>query len=291
MQKIISHLWFDKEAIEAATFYTSLFPESRIANISTIKDTPSGDCDTVQFVLAGQKFAAISAGPYFKLNPSISLFTVFNNEEDILQTWSKLAEGGSVLMPLDTYPWAKKYGWVQDRFGVSWQLSFSEFHELRQRITPMLMFTNAVAGKTTEAIEFYTSIFHNSSTDMLVKYDENDDDTPGNIKHSRFTLHNCQFMAMDSGAAHAFTFNEAFSFMVMCDDQQEIDFFTDKLSAVKEAEQCGWVKDKYGVSWQITPRHMDELMKRETPEQTQEVVQAMLQMKRLNIEELRNVGR
>jgi predicted 3-demethylubiquinone-9 3-methyltransferase (glyoxalase superfamily) len=122
MQKIIPHLWFDKEAKEATAFYTSLFPDSNIKHVTTIKDTPSGDCDTVSFTLAGLEYMAISGGPYFKFNPSISLFVVFDSVEEIETVWNKLSDGGKVLMPFNTYPWAKKYGWLEDKWGLSWQL-------------------------------------------------------------------------------------------------------------------------------------------------------------------------
>src|SRR3989344_1952308 len=93
-QKITPHLWFDKEAKEAAAFYTSLFPNSKVKNITTITGTPSGDCDIVAFQLAGQDFMAISAGPYFKFNPSISLFVGCDTKEEVDALWSKLIGGG-----------------------------------------------------------------------------------------------------------------------------------------------------------------------------------------------------
>src|SRR5882724_9913662 len=113
MQKIIPHLWFDKEAKEATAFYASLFQNSKVETVTTISGTPSGDADIVTFTLAGQAFMAISAGPYFKFNPSISLFVVFDSEAEINGVWDKLIEGGKALMPYDTYPWAHKYGWLQ----------------------------------------------------------------------------------------------------------------------------------------------------------------------------------
>ena len=130
-RKIMPHVWFDKEAKEAAAFYVSLFPDSAISNISTIRNTPSGDCDIVSFQLSGQPFMAISAGPLFKVNPSISFFLNFdpsrdkNARKNLDATWEKLSEGGSALMPLDKYPFSERYGWIQDRYGVSWQLILS----------------------------------------------------------------------------------------------------------------------------------------------------------------------
>ncbi len=106
--------WFDGNAKEAADFYCSIFPESKI----TI-DTPM----VVNFELWGQKFMALNGGTIFTKNPSISHFVVFDTIEEVDNAWTSLSEGGKVMMPLDTYPWSKKYGWIQDKFGVSWQLS------------------------------------------------------------------------------------------------------------------------------------------------------------------------
>jgi predicted 3-demethylubiquinone-9 3-methyltransferase (glyoxalase superfamily) len=147
MQKIVPHLWFDKEAREAAEFYASVFPDSKVTNVTTLHDTPSGDSDIVSFELLGQPFMAISAGPLFK-------------------------------------------------------------------------------------------------------------------------------------------FNESISFIVHCDTQDEIDYYWQKLSAVPEAEQCGWLKDKYGLSWQIVPSGMETMLRSGSEEQIARVTQAFLPMKKLDIAEL-----
>jgi predicted 3-demethylubiquinone-9 3-methyltransferase (glyoxalase superfamily) len=286
-QKIVPHLWFDKEAKSATAFYTSLFEKSKIKTTTTITETPSGDCDIVTFDLAGQNFMAISAGPYFKFNPSISLFVVFDNEKEIEKTWNALIKGGEELMPYKTYPWAHKYGWLQDKYGLSWQLSWSEHHVMNKKITPLLMFTNNVAGKATEAIETYTKIFPNSKKEIVVPYGKNEGDKEGFIKHARFSLAGENFMAMDSSAPHAFNFNEAVSFVVHCDTQKEIDYYWEKLSAVPEAEQCGWLKDKYGISWQIVPSIMEEMMTSGDKEKIARVTQAFLKMKKFDIKKLK----
>ena len=283
MPTITPHLWFNTEAKEATALYASLLPNSKVTNIATIAGTPSGNCDIVAFSLAGQDFMAISAGPYFKLNPSISLFVVFNAEQEIDAVWNKLIQGGKVLMPYNTYPWARKYGWLQDKYGLSWQLSLSEHHAMEQKITPMLMFTQDKAGKTKEAIEMYTSIFPHSTTEMLVPYAKDEGDQEGFIKHARFSLGGQHIMAMDSSGPHQFTFNEAFSLVVHCATQEEIDYYWAKLSAVPQAEQCGWLKDKYGVSWQIVPTIMSEIMASGNQEKIARVTQAFLKMKKFDI--------
>lgn len=283
MKKIVPHLWFDTEAKEATALYASLFQDSEVKNITTITGTPSGDCDIVTFTLAGQEFMAISAGPYFKFNPSISLFVVFDNEAEIETVWNKLIDGGKALMAYETYPWAHKYGWLQDKYGLSWQLSWSEHHHMAQKITPFLMFTKDKAGKAAKAIEMYTSIFPNSTTETVVPYTKDDGDKEGYIKHSRFTLNGQSFMAMDSSREHDFIFNEALSLIVHCDTQEEIDYYWEKLSAVPESEQCGWLKDKYGVSWQIVPTAMNEMLSSGDKAAVERVTQAFLKMKKFDI--------
>ncbi len=288
MKKIIPHLWFDRQAKEASELYVSLFADSKVNNISTITGTPSGDCDIVSFTLSGQEFMSISAGPYFKFNPSISLFVVFDNEAEIDAVWNKLIDGGKALMPYQKYPWAFKYGWLNDKYGLSWQLSWSEYHKMEQKITPLLMFTNDKAGKTKEALAFYTSVFPNSKTETIVPYTKDDGDKEGYTKYSRFTLNGQGFMAMDSSLKHEFSFNEAISFIVNCNTQEEIDFYWGKLSAVPEAEQCGWLKDKYGVSWQIVPVAMQEMMASGDKEKIKRVTEAFLKMKKFNIAKLKS---
>jgi len=291
-QRITPHLWFDNQAKEAAKLYISVFGgNSKIKNVTTLHNTPSGDCDIVSFELSGQSFMAISAGPYFKFNPSISLFVVFDNEKDIKAMWNKLIDGGKALMEYNTYPWAKKYGWLQDKYGLSWQLSWSEHHKMKQKITPMIMFTQEKSGKAKEAIETYTKIFPNSKIEMIVPYEKGEGDKEGFIKHSRFTLDGQEFMAIDSSGPHEFIFNEAISFIVHCDTQKEIDYFWGKLSAVPESEQCGWLKDKYGVSWQIVPTAMDKMMATKDEKKMARLTKSFLAMKKFDIKELEKAYR
>jgi len=295
MQKITPHLWFDKEAKEAAEFYTSLFPDSKVTNITTLHDTPSGDSDNVSFELAGQSFMAISAGPLFKFNPSVSFIVNFDPSRDqhargnIEALWEKLSQGGATLMPLEKYPFSERYGWVQDKYGLSWQLILSDpTGEERPFIVPSLMFVGDVVGRAEEAIHFYLSVFKDSKMGALVRYGEGQEpDKEGTVTFADFMLEGQWFAAMDSAREHNFAFNEAISFLVHCDTQDEIDDYWSKLSAVPEAEQCGWLKDKFGVSWQIVPTVMDEMMARGSREQIDWVTQAFLPMKKLEIAKLK----
>lgn len=296
---ITPHLWFDKEAKEAAEFYCSVFPDSKITSAVTLHDTPSGDSDLVSFTVWGHPFMAISAGPYFKFNPSISFMVNFDpsREENARQmldeAWSKLSDGGTALMPLDKYPFSEWYGWIQDKYGVTWQLMLTNPDgEPRPEIIPSLLFVGENCGKAEEAREFYLSVFRNAAPGALVRYGPGQEpNREGMVMFSDFMLENTWFTAMDSALEHPFSFNEAISLLINCETQEEIDYYWDKLSAVPEAEQCGWLKDQYGLSWQISPALLDEMMTKGTPEQRERVTQAFLKMKKFNLAELEKAFR
>jgi predicted 3-demethylubiquinone-9 3-methyltransferase (glyoxalase superfamily) len=286
MQKITPHLWFDREAKEAAEFYVSVFDDSRIHSINTLRDTPSGDTEVVAFQIMGYDFMAISAGPLFKINPSISFHVRCKTAAEVDRIWEELAEGGTVLMELGEYPFSRRYGWVQDKFGVSWQVIRSE-GDFRQRIVPALMFVGDVSGRAEEAIGFYASVFPDATAEVLARYEKGEEpDKAGTVKFAQFILYGQDFGAMDSARMHGFGFNEGVSLVINCKDQQEIDYYWDHLSAVPEAEQCGWIKDKYDVSRQIVPANMGELIGR-NPEKTTPV---MLKMKKIVIADLVNAA-
>ncbi len=288
MQKITPHLWFDKEAKEAAEFYTSIFKDSKIKNTTTLHNTPSGSVDVVTIELYGQEFTLISAGPLFKFNPSVSFLVACNTKEEVDALWEKLSEGGSALMELGEYPFSEKYGWVQDKYGLSWQVMFMGDRTIKQRITPTLMFVGKQCGKAEEAINFYASVFHNTKVGDILRYSKGEEpDKPGTIKHAAFTLEGQEFTAMDSAREHNFMFNEAISFMVHCHTQEEIDYYWRKLSADPGAEQCGWLKDKYGLSWQIVPTIMDEMLKDKDKKKIARVTEAFLKMKKVDIAKLK----
>jgi predicted 3-demethylubiquinone-9 3-methyltransferase (glyoxalase superfamily) len=238
---------------------------------------------------------AISAGPLFKFNPSISFMVNFDPSQDkdaktrIDQMWEKLSAGGNILMPLDKYPFSERYGWVQDRYGLSWQLILTNPEgEERPVIIPFLLFVGDVYGKAEEASDLFLSIFKDAKRGAIVRYGAGQaPDKEGAVMFTDFMLEGQWFAAMDSAGGHNFKFNEAISLMVNCDTQKEIDYYWQKLSAVPEAEQCGWLKDKFGISWQIGPTEMDKMMRDGSPEQIARVTQAFLKMKKFDLAELR----
>jgi predicted 3-demethylubiquinone-9 3-methyltransferase (glyoxalase superfamily) len=291
MEKITPHLWFDNNAEEAAKFYTSIFKDSKLKNVTTLHNTPSGTVEIFTVEVLGQEFTLISAGPLFKFNPSVSFLVACSTKEEVDELWTKLSEGGTALMDLGEYPFSEKYGWVQDKYGLSWQIMFMGDHRIKQRIIPTLMFVGKQNGKAEEAINFYSSVFGNARAGDILRYSKGEEpDKEGTVKHASFLLEDQEFAAMDSAREHNFAFNESISFMVHCNTQKEIDYYWEKLSAYPEAEQCGWLKDKYGLSWQIVPSIMDEMLKDSDEKKIARVTEAFLQMKKLDIAKLKEAS-
>ena len=273
-QQIYPCLWFNQQAKEAAEFYCTVF-DAKITDENHFVST---------FEAAGQKFMCINGGPEFTPNPSISFYVVCETEKEAEDAWEMLSDGGKVLMPIDKYPWSQKYGWIQDKYGISWQLAFGKMEDVSQKFSPTLMFTDEKAGKAEEAIGYYTSVFKNSSVTGILKYEAGEGDVEGHVKHAQFSINNYVMMAMDSSQPHGFGFNEGISLVVECETQDEIDYYWTKMSAVPEAEQCGWLKDKYGISWQIIPADLQKLIN--DPEKGKAVVEAFMQMKKFEIDKL-----
>jgi predicted 3-demethylubiquinone-9 3-methyltransferase (glyoxalase superfamily) len=288
-QKITPYLWFENQAEETINFYTTLFNDARIVSINHYPEGFSegplagmeGKVIHAVFELAGYQFMALDGGPYFKFTPAISFVVNCATEAEVDTLWAGLIEGGAALMPLQAYPFSPKFGWLQDQYGLSWQLNLAPD---RPQLIPSLLFVGAQCGQAEAAINDYTALFENAGIETLLRYEAGEGgETENNVKQALFTLSNQPFMAMDSGLDHAFTFNEAVSFYVHCQTQEEVDHFWYKLSAHPEAEQCGWLKDKYGVSWQIIPAALMELINHPDPEKSRRVTEAMLQMKKIDI--------
>ena len=285
-QKIAPFLWFDNRAEEAANFYTSLFNNSKVntvtrysAEAAIASGMNEGTVMTVSFTIEGYEFVAINGGPVFQLSPVISFFVNCGSVQEIDMLWEKLAEGGTIMMELDSYPFSEKYGWVQDKFGVSWQLILPG---RKQKITPCFMFTGEQHLKAEEAITFYTSVFTNSEIIQLERYGK-EVGPEGAVVHAKFMLDGQEFVAMDSHELLPYNFNPAISLVVNCKTQTEVDYYWERLSegGYEEAQQCGWLQDKFGVSWQIVPNVLGELLSH--PDKGGNVMQAMLQMKKLDI--------
>lgn len=269
MQRIVPNIWFDRTAAEAAEFYAAAFPQGRV--VETVNYPDEGLLDfqapmagqplTVEFEIGGYRMVGINAGPEFAPNPSLSFMVNFDPSVDpdarahLDELWARLIDGGRALMPLGEYPFSSHYGWVEDRYHVSWQLILTDpAGEPRPFIIPSIIFGNVVQGRAREAIEHYTSIFGGARGSMHQK-----PETPNEVMFADFRLFDQWFATMDA-ADQDFTFTCGVSLLVWCDGQDELDRWWSQLSAVPEAEQCGWLADKFGLSWQLVPSNLGELM-------------------------------
>jgi predicted 3-demethylubiquinone-9 3-methyltransferase (glyoxalase superfamily) len=275
-KQITPCLWFNNQAKEAAALYCSVFAKAQITAQSPI---------VTEIEVSGQKFILLDGGPMYKPNASISFYYICENEQELEKIWTAFSKDGNIMMPLGKYPWSEKYGWIADKFGISWQIALGKISEVGQKITSCLMFTGKQYGRVDEAIEQYASIFKNVSVDGVLRYGANElPDKEGKVKHAQIVVDGQKFMLMESAAEHKFTFTEGVSLTVYCETQDEIDYYWEKFTEDGEESMCGWLKDKFGVSWQIIPAILGKIMS--DPHKAGKAVQAFMSMRKLNIEQI-----
>ena len=246
---------------EAARFYADVFREG-----SVVEQVP-GYASTVS--IHGFRLSLINGDDQDAPNPSISCILNFDpllfGGEDQARTYldelyERLSTGG-VLMELGEYPFSSRYAWVRDRFGMTWQLMLTDpAGEPRPFILPSFMFGGTNHANAEEATEAWIALFDDAHRGALCRYEEGGPMEAGTVMFTDFTLRGTWMAAMDSGAFHDFTFTPGVSMIVSCRDQEEIDRYWSGLSAVSEAERCGWCVDRWGVSWQVVPHNIAELM-------------------------------
>jgi predicted 3-demethylubiquinone-9 3-methyltransferase (glyoxalase superfamily) len=276
-EKITPCLWFNGQAKEAAALYCSLLANARITEQSPF---------VIDIDVSGQSITLLDGGPKYSPNPSISFYYICEKSEDVDRIWKGFSKGGQVMMPLDKYPWGEKYGWITDKYGISWQLALGQLSDVGQRITPCLMFTGKQYGCAEDAITFYTSVFEGSKVEGILRYGMNESpDEEGKVKHAQIAVHDQKVMLMESAQQHDFTFSEGVSLTVHCETQNEIDYYWQKLTERGgEESMCGWLKDKFGVSWQIIPTVLNKIMS--DPAKAGKAAQAFMSMRKLNIEQI-----
>ena len=291
MQKITPNLWFNGNAKEAVDFYVSAFtdaniistshyPKSKEEGLADFQLNMAGKVLTIDFEIMGFRFVAINAGSEFTPNPSISFTISCKSAYEVDALWHTLIMGGQALMELGEYPFSKRYGWLNDKYGVSWQIIVSADGVPAGPITPGLMFTKENVGRAEEAMKFYTSVFPDSKIESIFRYENQPGEKDGNIAHALFKLCGREFIAQESAGPHKFVFNEGVSLSISCKDQEEIDYYWEKLTAEGGQESvCGWLKDKYGVSWQVAPYNIEDLMKKP------DAFKIMMQQKKIIIAE------
>lgn len=284
MQRFVPHLWYDGAAEEAARLYAGLIPGSSLGRIARfgkvgqeVHGQPEGRVLTVEADLGGTRVVALNGGPAFRFAPSFSLFVALPERAEVDRVWAGLIEGGEALMPLDAYSWSPRYGWLRDRWGLGWQICQGDPAAAGRRVRPCLLFGGALAGQAEAAIAAWTAVFPGSAPGEAMRHGAE----PG-LAYGPFTLGGEAFLALDSRDAPG-GFTEAASIGVMCDDQAEVDRLWRALSADSEAEACGWLKDRFGLSWQIIPRALPGMMADPDQARADRVMAAVLPMKKPDI--------
>ena len=260
-QVITPAIWCDGTADEAAQFYTDVFRDASIA------EQAPGIAATVS--IHGFRLSLINGGNQYAPNPSISCILnfdplLFGGEEQarayLDELYERLSTGG-VLMELGEYPFSPRYAWVRDRFGMTWQLMLTDPDgDPRPFVIPSFMFGGTNHAHAEEATDAWIALFDNARRGVLYRYEEGGPLDAGAVMFTDFTLRGTWMAATDSGTFHDFTFTPGVSIIVSCRDQEEIDRYWAGLSAVPEAERCGWCVDRWGVSWQVVPHNIAELM-------------------------------
>lgn len=286
---IVPCVWLDDQAEEAARFYAAAFRDARVVAVTHYPETldtpggkPRGSVLTVELELMGQRFTLLNGGAQFTLNPSVSFFVFVDAPDEASRLFAALVEGGDALMPLDRYPWSERYGWARDRYGVTWQVLTGARPAPDAAIVPCLMFHGAQRGRAAEAMSHYVAAFPDSRVDGVERYGD-DEPGAGMVKHGRFTLGGSAMVAMDSPIDHAFSFNEALSLQAMCVDQREVDGLWAALTEGGEPGPCGWLRDRFGVSWQVVPARIADWMTSKDAPARDRAFAALLSMTKLDI--------
>lgn len=275
-EKITPCIWFNNQAKEAAALYCSVFKDAKVTAQSPI---------VTGITVAGQSITLLDGGPMYQPNPSISFYYICEKTEEFDRIWNAFSKEGTVMMPADKYPWAERYGWIADKFGVSWQLAVGSTGDADQKITPCMLFAGKQYGRVEEAIAHYASVFRDANVDNMLRYGANElPDTEGKIKHAQISLNGNKFMLMESAHNHNFSFSEGVSLTIHCETQEEIDYYWERLTEGGEESMCGWLKDKFGVSWQIVPVMLSRIMS--DPAKAGKAAQAFMSMRKLNIEQI-----
>lgn len=299
-QRIIPNIWCHRVAEQAGAFYASALPGTTAEVTARYPDEGlrepqrgfAGLPVTVDVRIGEYRITLINAGDQFRPQPSISFLLAFDPRDDdgdasatrrrVTAVWDALSEGGTELIALGAHPFSPWYGWIEDRYGVSWQpMIVPPEGERRPFVTPQLTFGGAVQNRAREAMDFYTGLLPDSGILSVLPHTEpRGPARPGDVLFARFRLAGQEFAAMDSGTSRTVPFDGGVSLEVRCDGQAEIDRMWRALSAVPEAEACGWCADRFGVSWQVVPSDIGELLQRP------DAFAHLMSMKRIVIDEL-----
>lgn len=269
-------IWFDKNAQEAAQFYTTVFEDATILSQNPMV--------TIMHI-NGCQFMLLNGGNTYSPNPAISYYVYCGSEEMVQNIYAKITEKGKILMALDSYDWSPKYAWVEDEYGVNWQLDVNDSSS-EQKIVPSIMLSNEQFLKTKEIQQFYTSTFVPSEVLLEANYPAGSSVPEDALLFTQFRIKDMLLNAMSNSQPFEYSFTAGNSFVVECDFQEDIDFYWETLGENGSYQMCGWLTDSYGISWQIVPKILKQLMADEN--RAPRVIEAFLDMQKFNIQKLKD---
>ena len=288
MRQIAIQLCFNNQAEEAVKFYTSVFDQSEITR-EIRYPKPNVESVAYDFTIENQAFAAFNGDSDFKMNPSFSLMISLDTAEEVDTLYAKLAKGGKDLMPLDAYPFSDRYAWVEDQFGLSWQIMLAPDVPKNHKIRVSLLFAGQYCGQAEQALKDYATIFQMAAPGHINYYQKGEaQDGRAKVNYAELNVGDQQLVFMDHGFGSDEEFSEAISFLIVAGAQSEVDYYWDKLSAHEESEAMGWLKDSHGISWQVVPQAYLQIMETANEEQKKRVLDALFKMKKMDVARLEN---
>ncbi len=278
---IVPCVWCHGNAREMAEFYLGVFKNSRVLE---------ENFGTVLLEIEGKQLRLLNGGNEYQPNPSISLMLRFDEVDGVDEICQQLAEGGKLVLAPGQYSWSERYCWLNDKYGVSWQILVKKYEGIYPGITHVLMFMGENFGKAYEAIQFYLSVFKDSSLELLTFYGEGQGESEEVVEHGELMIGDSHFIFMDTSVDQEYNFSPGLSLMVNCKTQADIDYYWQALSAGGGSEgQCGWLEDKFHLSWQVTPEKMASYFA--NPATSPAVAGALMPMRKIDMAALEAAAR
>lgn len=263
--------WFNQNPHAVAEFYLQAFGEGEILSSNPI---------VCHMSIKGTKLMLLNGGDRYPQNMAASLYVYAGSPEQAKIIFNNLAEGGTIQMPLGKYPWHDCYGWVTDKYGVHWQVESDEINN-PQKIVSCLLFVNEKAKDVQAAMQHYCQIIQPSTILVEAPHFTPNHLPEGSWMFAQAKLKGYILNALSSTDEHDFDFTPAFSLAIECETQEEIDYYWEKLGEGGAYSMCGWLTDKFGVSWQIVPKILSQLMA--DPNRAPKVSEAFLKMQKFDL--------
>lgn len=284
--------WCNGTLTEQARAYAALFPDARINGLPAADWQPRDGLIFVVLDLDGSPVALLDGGPAFAPTPALSLFVLRDTADAVRALWAALSDDGQILMPLGEYPWSPLYGWVRDRWGVTWQVAQGPLADTGQAVTPYLTFAGPAAGRARAALDLYMRAFPGASLDGIMDHDGSGPDAAGTVMHAQLRLAGGALMLGDSAHGHDWGFGTGVSLMAECETQAEIDRLWDLLIADGGApSRCGWLTDPHGLSWQVLPAWLGRTMASADADTAARIMAAFMPMSKLDLATLQAAAR